>query len=85
MHESTILSFLPPTCIAHPGAALLHDSWTENDAPSELSFVGYAPYNTGNNNTVLRPWVNGRRRDSSLHVEYAGGGGGGKMRCSIHI
>ena len=25
VHESTILSFPPPTCIAHPGATLLHD------------------------------------------------------------
>jgi len=28
VHESTILSFPPPTCIAHPGAILLHDNWT---------------------------------------------------------
>jgi len=28
VHESTILSFPPPTCIAHPGAILLHDDWT---------------------------------------------------------
>jgi len=25
VHESTILSFAPPTCIAPPGAILLHD------------------------------------------------------------
>jgi len=24
-HESTIVSFPAPTCIAHPGAVLLHD------------------------------------------------------------
>ena len=27
VHESTILSFPAPTCIAHPGAVLLHDYW----------------------------------------------------------
>jgi len=26
--ESTILSFPPPTCSAHPAAILLHDYWT---------------------------------------------------------
>jgi len=28
VHESTILLFPPPICIAHPGAILLHDDWT---------------------------------------------------------
>jgi len=28
VHEPTILSFPTPTCIAHPGAILLHDDWT---------------------------------------------------------
>jgi len=28
VYESIILEFPPPTCIAHPGAILLHDDWT---------------------------------------------------------
>jgi len=32
VHQSTILSFPPPTCIAHPGAILLHDYWTVQDS-----------------------------------------------------
>ena len=36
MHESIILSFTPPTCIAHPGAILLHDYWAVYDSPSDL-------------------------------------------------
>ena len=28
VRESTILSFPPPTCIAHPAAILLHGYWT---------------------------------------------------------
>ena len=55
VHESTICSFPPPTCIAHPGAILVHDYWAVYDPPSELSFVCYAPYNIGNNNIVQRP------------------------------
>jgi len=51
-HESTILSFPPPTCIAHPGAILLHDYWTVYDSPSDLPCVCYTPYNIGNNNIV---------------------------------
>jgi len=45
VHESTIHSFPPPACIAHPGAILLHDYWAVYDSPSELSCVCYAPYN----------------------------------------
>jgi len=52
VHESTILSFPPPTCIAHPGAILLHDYWAVYDSPFELSFVYYTPYNIGTNNIV---------------------------------
>ena len=37
VHESTIRSFPAPTCIAHPGAILVHDYWAVNDSPSELS------------------------------------------------
>ena len=44
VHESTILSFPPPTCIAHPGAILLHDYWTVYDSPSDLRL--YAIYHT---------------------------------------
>jgi len=28
VHESTILTCPPPTCIAHPSAILLHEDWT---------------------------------------------------------
>ena len=37
MHESTICSSPPPTCIAHPGAIQLHNYWAVFDSPSELS------------------------------------------------
>ena len=30
------LSFHPPTCIAYPGAILLHDYWTVHDSPSAI-------------------------------------------------
>jgi len=52
VYKATILSFPTPTCIAHPGAILLHDDWTVYDSPSDLLFVCYTPYNTGNNNIV---------------------------------
>jgi len=55
VHESTILSPPPPTCIAHPGAILLHDYWAVYDFPSGLPFVCYTPNNIGNNNIVYRP------------------------------
>jgi len=43
VHESTILSFPPPACIAHPGAILLHGYWTVYDSRSGLPFVCYTP------------------------------------------
>jgi len=52
LHESTIFSFSPPTYNAHPGAILLHDYWTVYDSPSDLPFVFYTPYKTGNKNIV---------------------------------
>jgi len=52
VHESTILSFPPPTCIAHPGAILLHDSRTIYESPSDLAFASYTPYNIANHNIV---------------------------------
>jgi len=55
LHKSTILSFPPPTCIAHPAAVLLHDDWTVYDSLSDLPFVCYTPYNIGHNNIVSRP------------------------------
>jgi len=39
VQESTILSFPPPTCIAHTVAILLHDYWAVYDFPSGLPFV----------------------------------------------
>jgi len=54
MHESTIRSFPPPTCIARPDAIVLHDYWAVYDSPSELSSsVCYAPYNIGHNNNNI--------------------------------
>jgi len=41
VNESTILSFPPPTCIAHSGAILLQDHRTVYDSPSDLPFVNY--------------------------------------------
>jgi len=41
VHESIIISFPPPTCIAHPGAILLHDYWTVYDSDSDLPCVCY--------------------------------------------
>ena len=55
VHESTILSPPPPTCIAHPGAILLHEYWTVYDLPSGPPFVCYTPYNICDNNIVQRP------------------------------
>ena len=52
VHESTIRSFLPPTCIAYLGAILLHDYWTVYDSPADLPFVCYTLYNIGNGNIV---------------------------------
>ena len=52
VQESTILSFPAPTCIAHPGAILLHDYWAVYDSPSDLPFVCCTPYNIGNNYRV---------------------------------
>ena len=52
VHESTILSPPPPTCIAHPGAILLHDHWTVYNPPSDPPFVCYIPYNIGYTNIV---------------------------------
>jgi len=44
VHESTILSPLPPTCIAHPGAISLHDDLNRvNTTPLPSSRV-YAIY-----------------------------------------
>jgi len=44
MHESIVLSFLPPTCIAHTVAILLHD-WRAIYDPSSTSLV-YAIHHT---------------------------------------
>ena len=44
VHESTILSFPAPTCIAHPGAILLHDYWAVYDPPP--TFCLYAIHYT---------------------------------------
>jgi len=52
VHDSTILSFPPPTCIAYPGAILSHDYWTVYDSPSDLLCVCYTPYKIGINNIV---------------------------------
>ena len=52
VHESTILSFPPPTCIAHLGAILLHDDWAVHDSPSDLPFVCYTPDTIGNHNIM---------------------------------
>jgi len=52
VHESTIRSLPPPTCIAHPGAIRLHDYWIVYESPSDFAFASYTPYNIGNNNRV---------------------------------
>jgi len=43
VHESTILSSPPPTCIAHPGTIRLRNHWTVYDSPSDLLRVCYIP------------------------------------------
>ena len=58
VHESTIRSPPPPTCIAHPSAISLHDHWTVYDSISQLAFVYYTPYHIGDNNIVSRPNTN---------------------------
>ena len=52
VHESTILSPPPHTCIAHPSAILLHDYWTGYDSRSDLPLVCYTPWHIGNVNIV---------------------------------
>jgi len=52
VHESTLLSFPPPTYIAHPGAILLHDYWAVYDFLSGLPFVCYTPNDVGNANIM---------------------------------
>jgi len=52
VHESTVRVFPPPTCIAHPGAILVHDYWTVYDPSSDLPCVCYTPYTIGNGNIV---------------------------------
>jgi len=52
VHESTILSPPRPTCIAHPGAILLHDYCTVYGSLPEHWFVRYTPPNIGNYNLV---------------------------------
>jgi len=52
VNESTFLSFPPPTCIAHPGAILLHDYWTVYDSPSDHPCVCYKTYDIGDTNIV---------------------------------
>ena len=52
VHRSSILLFPPPTCIAHPGAILLHNYWTVYGFPPDLRFVSYTPYNSGNYNIL---------------------------------
>jgi len=65
VHESTILSSPPPTCIAHPGAIRLHDYWTVYDSPSDRSLVCYTPYNIGSNNIVCKVIFSGMMCASS--------------------
>jgi len=52
VHKSTILSLYPLTCIAQPGAILLHDYWTVYNSPFELPFVCYTSYKIGDNNIL---------------------------------
>ena len=54
-HESTILSFPTPTCIAHPGAILLHDYWAVSAPTSDIPFVYHTPDTIGHCNIVQRP------------------------------
>jgi len=39
VHESIILSFPPPICIARPGAILLHNYWAVYDSPILILFA----------------------------------------------
>ena len=58
MHESTIFACPTPTCVAHPGAILLHDDWTVYDSLSDLPVVCYTPYKIGNpSNPDLHEWA----------------------------
>jgi len=47
MHESIVLSFVRPACIAHIVAIRLHGYWAIYDSPSNLRFVRHTPYNIG--------------------------------------
>ena len=55
VHDSTILAFPAPTCIAHPGVIPFHDYWSVYDTPSDLPCVCHTPCNIGDNNIVQRP------------------------------
>jgi len=75
VHESTILSCPPPTCIAHPGAMLLHDYWAVYDPPSDISFVYHTPYHMCHNYRVrakAKEWPRGLAylRQDLVHVYY---------------
>jgi len=52
VHESNLLSFLPPTCIAHPVAIPLHDYRAVYDPPLDPPSICHAPYKIGNYNVV---------------------------------
>jgi len=55
VHESIVLFFLPPTCIGHPVAILLHDYWAiYTPPPLDLPCVCLTPYMNCNNNLLLR-------------------------------
>jgi len=52
VHESIVLSFFRPACIAPTAAILLHDYWAVSRPPLDLPCVFHAPSNIGNNNIV---------------------------------
>jgi len=94
MHESIVLSFLPPTCIGHTVAIRLRDSWAIND-PSSISLL-YASHHTilvitisckgqAEGGEMVRNTGGGVEADCLLAVAFQfrliqGGGGGGENK-----
>ena len=52
VHESIVLSFFRPACIAHTITILLHGYRAIYDPPLDLNLVYHTPYNIGNDNIV---------------------------------
>jgi len=55
LHESIVLSFFRPACIARTVAIPSHAYWAIYAPPLDFPFVCQTPYNIGDNKIVYRP------------------------------